>query len=208
MKPSAWSLQRVLAWTWVACLALLGLTAYTPLRFNSYAKHLLALQGAWWLFAPAMGYVAGFTARLGLRQLLRWLPWVQWAGLGLLFLLWVPCLLLGQGRPPLWRCFFPTDTPDFAVAAPLLSRSWTEHAYELHFDADPQAWMKPVRVRELPLLLVWTAPLAPASLDSTWTLRREAGLDLLAPRYRAAAKEDLTRRLDPGRPTGKELLYD
>jgi hypothetical protein len=195
MKPSTWSLKGVLAWTWVACLVLLWLTAYTPLHFNSYTKHLLALHAAWGFFAPAMGYAAGFTTRPGLRLLLRWLPRLEGAGLVGLLVLSV-LLFPFMGKPLPWHHWFLPDDPDYATARPLLSRGRSEYAYELHLDDDPNAWLKPVRVRYLPLVLVWATPLPPASLDSTWTLRREAGLDLLAPRYRAAAKEELARRPD------------
>ena len=207
MNSSTWSPQRVLAWTWVACLALLLLTAYTPLRFNGRTTHLLVLWMAWLFFAPATSCLAGFTTNPVLRALLRWLPRVEWAGLGLLVALWAVLLPLG-GRPMGWRFFFPVADPDYAHADPLLSRGSAEYAYELHLDEDPGAWTKPVRVRFLPVLLVWTTPLPPASLDSTWRLRREAGLFLLAHRYRAPAKEELTRRQDPGRLAGKELPSD
>jgi hypothetical protein len=194
MKTSTWSLQRVLAWAWVACLGLLWLTAHTPLRFNSRPKHLLVLWMAWLFFAPAMFYLAARTARPGRQRLLRWLPRVQWAGLGVLFLLWVPCLLMVQGQPPLWAWFFPVDDPDYARAHPLLSRGRAEHVYEVN--DDPQNGRRDVRVRFLPALLVWVTPQPPASLDSTWTLRSANGADLLAPRYRMAAQYDLDRRPD------------
>lgn len=196
MNLSSWSLQRVLAWAWVACLGLLWLTAHTPLRFNSLPKHLLAMWMAWLFFAPAMKYLASRTARPGLRRVLRWLPRVQWMGLGLLFLLWVPCLLLLMARPPLWEYFFPANDPNYAGAHPLLSRGRAEHIYEVDngplypFQPEPL----PQRVRFLPVLWVWVTPQPLASLDSTWTLRSANGIQLLAPRYRLAAEYDLDSR--------------
>ena len=194
MKTSTWSLQRVLAWTWLACMGLLWLTAHTPLRFNSRPKHLLVMWMAWLFFAPATTHLARLTASPGLRRLLRWLPRVQWAGLGLLLLVWVPSFFFLMGRPPFWGCFFPVNDPDYAHAHPLLSRGRAEHVFEVN--DDPQNWRRDVRVRFLPVLLVWVTPQPPASLDSTWTLRSANGLDLLAPRYRLAAKYDLASRPD------------
>jgi hypothetical protein len=192
MKNSTWSLQSLLTWIWIACLGLLLLTACTPLRFNTSTKHIWVISLGWFLSFVAAAYFARRTTSLFLQQLLYWLPRVQWAGMLVLLIFWiftVPFL----GRPVLSEYFFPYDDPDYAQAYPLLSRG-NEQVYQVHWDDDPHAYTKAVRVRFLPILLVWATPLPPASLDSTWKVRSAEGLELLAPRYRQAAKADLASR--------------
>lgn len=193
MKQATWSPLGFLTGLWAGCLGLLLLLAYTPLQLNSASKYTWLVIATWGLAFVVPVYVARCITTLWLRRLVQCLPWLQAAGTVCLVFFTALGFLFTGGGIGLFQLVSPATVPDYVREAPLLSRG-SEQIYEVHLDEDPRAYTKPVRVRYLPALFVWVTPLAPASLDSTWEVRRAAGLDLLAPRYRPAAQADLDSR--------------
>jgi hypothetical protein len=82
--PLLW--RVLLLGTWGICLALTLLPALPALYFQQGGLRSLVHTAAWLLAFPATGYWVAQSASKWVRGLLRWVPRLQWALVGLLLL--------------------------------------------------------------------------------------------------------------------------
>jgi hypothetical protein len=160
--------------TWGTCLALTLLPALPALYFQQGGQRSLVHTAAWLLAFPATSYWVARSASKWVRGLLRWVPRLQWALVGLLLL--VP----GYGWLVLFYFFLaPSAASDPAPS--LLRRGQCIVRYQSGGQfTKVEGGGTPVLVQPVGPFLEWVTPLPPApDLDSTWTLLDPQGLDLL-----------------------------
>lgn len=185
------SARALVAWFWLVCLVLTVLNAtLRNLEFSSIALRSGVHCAAWLLAFSATGYFAQSTPWRVLRWLWRLVAWVQWGALALAIVTVFPVL---YGYVSLF--FFGTRAHSYPndYGPPVLCRGWEEVYYRhLDWDNHHNFWKQAVHIRPVAPGLNWVTPLGEHPLlDSTWTALDSVGVELLAPRYRNAARAAL-----------------
>jgi hypothetical protein len=170
--PLLW--RVLLLGTWGICLALTLLPALPALYFQQGGLRSLVHTAAWLLAFPATGYWVAQSASKWVRGLLRWVPRLQWALVGLLLL--VP----GYGWLALFYFFLAPSTASHPAPS-LLRRGQCSVRYQSGGQfSTVEGGGTLVLVQPVGPFLEWVTPLPSApELDSTWTLLDPQGLALL-----------------------------
>ncbi len=171
MASSLWSfavinpsLKRVLAWLWVLCAGLTVLTiCVPPLEFSSFTYRSVAHSIAWSLAFTGAGYFAKRTSSPALLWLLRWIPRIQWAGVGL-----VLAGLWWYGALYIYYFFLSAGSPNDTQLgkARILMRRGDAYVLYRNVAGHPSQYGTLALVRPVSPFFNWVRPITSGEYDS------------------------------------------